>query len=123
MPGQEQYYNQFGAQHKAAIINSPEPHLWTTDAHSNGAVYQEMKKRVANQEHFIDKYFDRNAKVLDIGCGFGRQAYLLARKGFSVFGIDTSKVFVDIAKDLFAKHNYQSSFACVDLMKTGLSAS
>jgi len=120
MPGQEVYYNQFGQQHKAAIIASAEPHLWTTDAHTYGKVYQEMKKRVANQEYFIDKYFDSNFSVLDIGCGFGRQAYLLAKKGFVVYGIDTSNVFVDIAKDLFAKHNYQSSFACADLMKTGL---
>lgn len=122
MSAQEAYYNQFGRQHKAGIIASTEPHLWTTDAHANGKVYQEMKKRVANQERFIDRYFDRHSPVLDIGCGFGRQAYLLAKKGFVVYGIDTSRVFVDIATDLFAKHNYQSTFACADLMKTDLGA-
>lgn len=120
MPGQETYYNQFGQQHKAAIMASPEPHLWTTDAHANGAVYCEMQKRVANQEHFIDKYFDRNASVLDIGCGFGRQAFLLAKKGFCVHGIDPSDAFVNIAKDLFARHNFEARFERADLMKTKL---
>ncbi len=123
MPGQEDYYNQFGQLHKACILASPEPHLWTTDAHGNGKVYREMQKRVANQERFIDQYFDKAAMVLDIGCGFGRQAYLLAKKGFTVHGVDTSKVFVGIAKDLFAKHGFQSTFACADLMKTTLAAS
>lgn len=123
MPGQEDYYNHFGKQHKADIIACAEPHLWTTDYHRNGKVYTEMKKRVSNQELFVDKYFDENFPVLDIGCGFGRQAYLLAKKGFNVVGIDTSKVFIDIATDLFAKHNYQSTFQCADLMKTSLQGS
>lgn len=118
MPGQETYYNQFGERHKASIIGSDEPHLWTTDAHEKGKVYQEMKKRVGHQERFIDDYFDKAFPVLDIGCGFGRQACLLASKGFRVYGIDTSQAFVDIAKDLFAKHRYQGVFACTDLMKT-----
>lgn len=118
MPGQETYYNQFGQRYKAAIIGSDEPHLWTTDAHRNGNVYQEMKKRVGHQERFIDDYFDKELPVLDIGCGFGRQACLVASKGFRVYGIDTSQAFVDIAKDLFAKHRYQGVFACTDLMKT-----
>lgn len=120
MSTQEAYYNQFGRQHKAAILASPEPHLWTTDAHKNGKVYNEMKKRVANQERFIDSYFEKAAPVLDIGCGFGRQAYLLAKKGFSVYGMDTSRVFVDIAKDLFVRHRYQSEFVCGDLMTAPL---
>lgn len=122
MSAQEDYYNQFGRLHKTAILESSEPHLWATDAHKGGSVYQEMKRRVANQERFVDRYFDRNAPVLDVGCGFGRQAYLLAKKGFQVHGIDTSAVFVAIAKDLFARHRYQGSFSCTDLMKTALDA-
>jgi 2-polyprenyl-3-methyl-5-hydroxy-6-metoxy-1,4-benzoquinol methylase len=123
MPAQEEYYNQFGAKYKADILACAEPHLWTTDRHANGKVYNEMKKRIGNQELFIDKYFDNKFPVLDIGCGFGRQAYLLAQKGFIISGIDTSEIFIDIAKDLFRKHNYSSEFSCVDLMKTRLEKS
>lgn len=120
MPAQTEYYNQFGAQHKAAILACKEPHLWTTDYHRNGVIAVEMTKRVRNQEHFIDAFFDSSFPVLDIGCGFGRQAFLLAKKGFVVYGIDTSDVFVNIARELFAKHRFEGRFECVDLMKKGV---
>jgi 2-polyprenyl-3-methyl-5-hydroxy-6-metoxy-1,4-benzoquinol methylase len=120
MAAQDLYYNHFGEQYRSAILDSAEPHLWTTDSKQNGKVYQEMKKRVAHQEMFVDKYFNTSFPVLDIGCGFGRQAFLLAKKGFTVFGIDTSPVFVNIANDLFSQHKFQGTFACIDLMKESL---
>lgn len=120
MAAQDLYYNQFGEQHRQAILSAAEPHLWTTDCQQNGAVYKEMKKRVANQETFVDKYFDKNFPVLDIGCGFGRQAFLLAKKGFVVFGIDTSAAFVNIANELFLQHHFEGTFVCTDLMKSSL---
>jgi SAM-dependent methyltransferase len=36
-------------------------------------------------------------RVLDVGCGPGRHAYDLARRGFSVHGVDISQRFVDLA--------------------------
>jgi SAM-dependent methyltransferase len=36
-------------------------------------------------------------RVLDVGCGPGRHAYLLAERGFVVHGIDISQRFVDLA--------------------------
>jgi len=36
-------------------------------------------------------------KVLDVGCGPGRHAYELARRGIQTHGIDISQAFVDIA--------------------------
>lgn len=117
LSSQEEYYNNFGKLYKTAILASLRPHLWTTDADTNGKVHEEMKRRIARQEHFVDKHFFSGQPVLDVGCGFGRQAFLLASKGFTVFGIDTSRVFVDIAKALFAKHGYPGEFACANLMK------
>ena len=38
-------------------------------------------------------------RVLDVGCGPGRHSYELARRGFTVHGIDISQTFVDLAKD------------------------
>jgi SAM-dependent methyltransferase len=37
-------------------------------------------------------------RVLDVGCGPGRHAYELARRGMAVHGVDISQRFVDLAR-------------------------
>ena len=39
------------------------------------------------------------ARILDVGCGPGRHAHALARRGFSVVGVDISERFVALARD------------------------
>ncbi len=60
-----------------------------------GEPYPELIEFFAN--------FPKKGKVLDLGCGQGRDAIALARLGFEVIGIDNSKVGIDqmnkIAKD------------------------
>src|SRR5215831_16355018 len=36
-------------------------------------------------------------RVLDVGCGPGRHAHALARRGIEVVGVDISRRFVDLA--------------------------
>lgn len=117
MNNQVSYYNRFGKQFEQSILDCPEPALWTTDYAKKGRVYQEMKIRVAQQQALITGTFVKDEPVLDIGCGFGRQAFLLAQHGFSVTGTDTSDVFIDIAKKLFDKYGYEGQFYCIDLLK------
>ena len=117
MQEQVSYYNDFGKRFGESILACDEPQYWTTDYDTKGRVYTEIKKRVDQQEQFIEKYFRKDLPVLDIGCGFGRQAFLLARKGFLVTGIDTSSVFIEIAKQLFGKHNLEGNFHVVDLLQ------
>jgi len=38
-------------------------------------------------------------RVLDVGCGPGRHAHALARRGITVHGIDISQAFVDLANE------------------------
>ena len=38
-------------------------------------------------------------RVLDVGCGPGRHAHALGRRGIAVHGVDISQVFVDLARD------------------------
>lgn len=38
-------------------------------------------------------------RVLDVGCGPGRHAYELARRGIAVHGIDISQRFIDLARE------------------------
>lgn len=43
---------------------------------------------------FFDKFNRKNCRVLDLGCGQGRDALFIARKGHSVFGVDLSETGV-----------------------------
>jgi SAM-dependent methyltransferase len=42
---------------------------------------------------------DAGARVLDVGCGPGRHAHALARRGIEVVGVDISQRFVDLANE------------------------
>lgn len=49
---------------------------------------------------FLDKfsnYLEPNTQILDVGCGTGREAEYLTKKGFSVEGIDLSERMLQIA--------------------------
>ncbi|HCH80516.1 MAG TPA: class I SAM-dependent methyltransferase, partial [Acidimicrobiaceae bacterium] len=37
------------------------------------------------------------ARILDVGCGPGRHAHELGRRGFVVHGVDISQTFIDVA--------------------------
>jgi 2-polyprenyl-3-methyl-5-hydroxy-6-metoxy-1,4-benzoquinol methylase len=123
MPGQISYYNEFGKQFENSILQCPEPEFWTTDYEQKGRVYCEIKDRVSKQNELASTYFYKGSAVLDIGCGFGRQAILLARQGYKVTGIDTSSVFIEIAKKLFERSALNGDFFCGDLLTTNLTSS
>lgn len=50
------------------------------------------------EEKFLVKHLKPGAGVLDIGCGVGREAIALARKGYKIVGIDISPRSVEIAR-------------------------
>jgi len=116
MPGQVNYYNDFGEIYKQSILSCPEPELWTTDYDTKGRVFREMRERVEQQQKLISAYFTPIIPVLDIGCGFGRQSISLAKNGYTLTGTDTSDVFIDIAKELFLKHGFEGRFICTDII-------
>ena len=115
MSEQAAYYNRFGHLHEKEILGCAHPEFWTTDYDIQGPVYLEMKERVETQGAFINEYFSKEFPVLDLGCGFGRQAFWLARQGFTVMGTDSSSVFIDIARKLFTLHQLEGAFQCVRL--------
>lgn len=49
--------------------------------------------------------YPRKGKVLDLGCGQGRDAIALARLGYSVTGVDNSKVGIDQMNHIGQKEN------------------
>jgi SAM-dependent methyltransferase len=54
-------------------------------------------------------------RVLDVGCGPGRHALALARRGIAVHGIDASDVFVTLARDAAGAEDLDATFDVVDV--------
>jgi ubiquinone/menaquinone biosynthesis C-methylase UbiE len=54
------------------------------------------------KERLITRYFsNKNAKILDIGCGLGRTTQPLSDMGFEVIGIDVSEAMINKARAKF----------------------
>ena len=82
---------------------------------------------------FLENLADGQQKILDVGCGSGRDSVFFANKGFEVVAIDGSKSLIDLAKqtdtridwqylrfDEIAKQSWQNQFtgiwACASLL-------
>ena len=74
-------------------------------------------KMTDQQMHFLLKELDfkKNDEILDLGCGYGRHAIELAKNGYNVTGVDTSKKFIDIAKKEAQKNNVKIDFLIEDM--------
>ncbi len=65
-----------------------------------------------NEVNFIIKTLKLTGteRVLDLACGFGRHSLALARRGFSVVGIDITKAYVDDAIHTAEKETLSATF-------------
>lgn len=61
---------------------------------------------------FIEKeiQYDKNMNILDIGCGTGRHAIELAKRGYAVVGIDLSESLLKRAKEKASEQNLKIVF-------------
>ncbi len=68
---------------------------------------------------FIEKEIEYNkeAQILDIGCGTGRHSIELARRGYKVVGIDLSESMLTRAKQKAAEQDLQVKFEKHDARK------
>ena len=65
---------------------------------------------------FIEKEinFDKSLKILDVGCGTGRHAIELSKRGYHVTGIDLSESQLKRAKEKAKENNLVIDFQCHD---------
>jgi SAM-dependent methyltransferase len=54
-------------------------------------------------------------RVLDLACGYGRHSIELAKKGFSVVGVDITAEFIEEAERIASLENLNPKFICADL--------
>ena len=109
---QNKYYSEFAVNYRDDILSSVDPSLWTTDLNTNGPISARMKVRIETLKRIVKEHFSREFPVFDIGCGFGRQAFVLAKEGFRIKGTDTNKDFIELARDIFRKHKLGGEFHC-----------
>jgi SAM-dependent methyltransferase len=85
-------------------VSSPDPGHWFEPvAEHLGAAYlrYSFTKGTRQEVDFLVDVLDLEAgmRVLDVGCGPGRHAHLLAGRGLEVVGVDISQRFVDLATE------------------------
>ena len=61
---------------------------------------------------FIEKEINhnKNIRILDIGCGTGRHSIELAKRGYTIVGIDLSESLLKRAKEKASEQNLQIVF-------------
>lgn len=73
---------------------------------TNLAYYEANAEKYANQTRYADlshlyaaflSLLPRNARILDVGCGGGRDLRAFRERGFEAFGVDPSSALVEIA--------------------------
>jgi len=82
-------------------------------------IYKETIKTAKKEADFIERalMLPKKAKILDLGCGFGRHAIELAKKGFDVTAVDISSDLLNIAKRNAKKADVKVRFYREDIRK------
>ena len=73
------------------LESTPERYDWGINLFSLGRI-------TAIKEWIVNNYIDKGDRVLDVGCGTGTLAIMMARKGALVKGTDISKQMLSVAK-------------------------
>ncbi|UCD19142.1 MAG: class I SAM-dependent methyltransferase [candidate division WOR-3 bacterium] len=79
--------------------------------------WRRNKITVAAIVKILRKHGIKKGRLLDIACGNGRICIPLARKGFSVTGIDVGSAYIDDAKKRAARSRVSAEFVCGDMRR------
>lgn len=76
------------------FVENMEAYYRTASAVAEWSVYRLLPE----EEYLFPKYYKTGDSVLDLACGLGRTTLLLHEMGLGVRGVDSSDVFVEVAK-------------------------
>jgi len=87
-------------------------YIWTLDIKN-----QSWTENTEKQVDFIIETLALTGKekILDLACGYGRHSLALARKGFSVTGVDITKAYVDDALKTASELSLDATFIHADI--------
>jgi len=92
--------------------------IWTLDIQDMSWVEQTV-----HEVDFVEESLQlrRQERVLDLACGFGRHTLELARRGYSVVGVDITREYIDEARRQARGNHLDAQFVCADLRDVAFS--
>ncbi|WP_310604582.1 class I SAM-dependent methyltransferase [Anaerosporobacter sp.] len=87
---------------------------WYETKENVNEMIQWERPNLKKWELAVTRFFPKNAKLLDIGCGLGREAFVLSDMGFKVVGIDISQEVIQQVVALSAQKGYDMDFRLYD---------
>ena len=66
------------------------------------------------EEVIVEKFHQPPGKVLDVGCGAGREAFALMEMGYDVVGVDRTRQLLDEGKRIAAEKGVEVDFIWTD---------
>lgn len=84
--------------------------LFSDDGYAINDMHEYTKKKLKKWEKEVVDTFPSKAKILDIGCGMGREAFCLNGLGFDVTGIDLSERVIETAKQIASSNSIDIEF-------------
>lgn len=97
----ENYYKAYDKRYKQVYENGM---LWTSNENTRDVMDVIVKYHISNK-----------SKILDLGCGEGRDAIYLLNNGYNVLGVDYSDTVVQKCNEL-SKFQYMDKFRQLDLV-------
>lgn len=102
---ENEYYKAYEKRYKQVYDNNM---LWSTKLPTPEVI------------NFIDNYkVKKDEKILDLGCGEGRDSIYLLDNGYNVLALDYSKSVIDMCNKL-SNYKYKESFKQFDIMEDTL---
>lgn len=95
-----------------AMANDWYKKIWTLDIQDQSWV-EDTKRQI---DFLIEKLnLNGSEKILDLACGFGRHSLELARRGFSVIGVDITSDYIKYASNIAKTEKLNAQFIHSDI--------
>jgi len=99
-----------------STLKKPSP-TWYKETWSLAIKDMTWVENTLNEVDFLIDIMDLSGseRVLDLACGFGRHSIELAKRGFSVVGVDITPDLIKDAERVAAAEKLSTKFICADL--------